>query len=53
MPPRQRRDSIDPGLEAICMKCLEKAVERRYESMGQLAEDLQRHLQGAAGQPSH
>ena len=47
VPPRQRRDSIEPGLEAICMKCLEKTVERRYESMGSLAEDFQRFLSGA------
>ena len=47
VPPRQRRDSIDPGLEAICMKCLEKTVERRYQSMGNLAEDLQRFMSGA------
>ena len=45
--PRQRRDSIDPALEAICMKCLEKTVERRYQSMGNLAEDLQRFIDGA------
>jgi serine/threonine protein kinase len=47
VPPRQRRDSIDPRLEAICMKCLEKNPERRYETMGRLAEDLQRYLEGA------
>ena len=45
--PRQRRDSIDPALEAICMKCLEKTVDRRYQSMGNLAEDLQRFIDGA------
>jgi serine/threonine protein kinase len=45
--PRQRRDSIDPGLEAICMKCLEKTIDRRYQSMGRLAEDLQRFMNGA------
>ena len=45
--PRQRRDSIDAALEAICMKCLEKTAERRYESMGNLAEDLQRFMSGA------
>jgi serine/threonine protein kinase len=45
--PRLRRDSIDPGLEAICMKCLEKTVERRYQSMGSLAKDLQRFIDGA------
>ncbi len=44
--PRQRRESIDPGLDAICMKCLEKTVHRRYLSMGSLAEDLQRFIDG-------
>jgi serine/threonine protein kinase len=47
VPPRQRRDSVDAGLEAICMKCLEKTIERRYKSMVSLAEDLQRYLEGA------
>jgi serine/threonine protein kinase len=47
VPPRQNRDLIDPALEAICMKCLEKTAERRYESMGDLAEDLQRFMSGA------
>jgi serine/threonine protein kinase len=44
VPPRQRRDSVDPSLEAICLKCLEKTPERRYESMKRLAEDLGRFL---------
>jgi serine/threonine protein kinase len=47
VPPRQRRHSINPGLEAICMKCLEKFVERRYQDMGNLAQDLQRFIDGA------
>jgi serine/threonine protein kinase len=47
VPPRQRRDSVPPGLEAICLKCLEKTAERRYVSMGQLAEDLQRFMNEA------
>jgi serine/threonine protein kinase len=46
VPPRQRRDAIEPGLEAICMKCLEKTIGRRYQGMGQLAEDLQRFIDG-------
>ena len=29
------------------MKCLEKTIERRYQSMGNLAEDLQRFMSGA------
>jgi hypothetical protein len=28
------------------MKCLEKTVECRYENMGNLAEDLQRFMEG-------
>jgi len=47
VPPRQRRDSVDPDLEAICMKCLEKKAKRRYKSMGQLAQELQRFMNGA------
>jgi serine/threonine protein kinase len=47
VPPRQRRDSINPALAAICMKCLEKPVDRRYQSMANLAEDLQRFIDGA------
>ncbi len=47
VPPRQRKDSIDPALEAICMKCLENNVDRRYESMRNLAEDIQRFMSGA------
>jgi eukaryotic-like serine/threonine-protein kinase len=48
VPPRQLRDPVEPGLEAICMKCLEKTVDRRYQSMGNLAEDLQRFIDGGA-----
>jgi hypothetical protein len=46
VPPRQRRDSVAPSLEAICLKCLEKTAKRRYENMGKLAEDLQRFVSG-------
>jgi eukaryotic-like serine/threonine-protein kinase len=46
VPPRQLRDSIDPALEAICLKCLAKTTDRRYPSMGSLAEDLQRFIDG-------
>ncbi|MBI3271148.1 MAG: serine/threonine protein kinase [Planctomycetes bacterium] len=46
MAPRQRDRSIHPGLEAICMKALEKEPGRRYASFAEMAEDLGRVQQG-------
>jgi serine/threonine protein kinase len=48
---RALRDDID----WICLKCLEKNRERRYDSPGALADDLRRHLRRepvAAGPPT-
>jgi non-specific serine/threonine protein kinase/serine/threonine-protein kinase len=48
---RLLRDDID----WICLKCLEKLRDRRYDSPGALAEDLRRHLRRepvSAGPPS-
>lgn len=43
-PPSHIVRSIPRDLEAICLKCLEKALSRRYPSALLLAEDLRRFL---------
>ena len=46
LPPRRLQRSIPRDLETICLHCLEKQPERRYQSALNLAEDLRRYLQG-------
>lgn len=58
VPPRKANPAIDPGLEAIVLKCLQKNPAMRYASAAWLRDDLARHARGEAlsarrGGPGH
>jgi WD40 repeat protein len=46
VPPRLLNRKIEPDLETICLKCLEKEPGRRYASAEDLANDLRCYLDG-------
>jgi predicted Ser/Thr protein kinase len=46
VPPRERRPSVPPDLDAVCLKCLAKDPHDRYSSAFALAKDLRRAIDG-------
>jgi serine/threonine-protein kinase len=42
--PRRLEKGVPPGLESVCLKCLEKKPRRRYQSAQELVDDLGRWL---------
>ena len=48
--PREINPTLDPALQAICLKALSKPREQRYASATELAQDVQRYL---ADEPVH
>ncbi len=45
-PPSALQPGINPDLEAVCLRCLEKQPQERYGSAAELEQDLRRFLDG-------
>ncbi len=45
-PPSRHRPEVDREAEAICLKAMARRPEDRYDTAGELADDLRRHAQG-------
>jgi len=48
VPPRALSPNVPRDIDVICMKCLEKAPEKRYSTALEVAEDLERLLRNEA-----
>jgi len=48
VPPSKLNASVNPDVETICLKCLAKERERRYQTAEELADDIARFLNGEA-----
>ena len=44
--PAERGVKLSKDVEAICIKCLEKSVNKRYRSAAEMVADLERYLEG-------
>ncbi|HET6882546.1 MAG TPA: protein kinase [Pirellulales bacterium] len=47
-PPRRLNDRIPRDLETICLRAMAKSPAKRYQTAGELADDLRRYLRGDA-----
>src|SRR5690606_36892458 len=53
VPPRKLNKQIDRDLELICLKAMAKEPAARYQTAVELAEDLQRYLDGLPVKARH